>query len=85
MTVNYEVREILNIGHQELGVTKVPEVETGLQKIFGRRLCFRMKILAASAGRHRRSMTVNYEVREEPDLIGTEAAIKQSTQTEEIK
>ena len=44
-----------------------------------------MKILAASARRNKRSMSVNYEVREILDLIGTEATIEQSTQIEEIE
>ena len=64
MSVNYEVREILNIGHQELGVTGVPGVTAGSQKNFGRRLCSRIDILAASARRNKGSMSVNYEVRE---------------------
>ena len=47
MLVNYEVRDI---GHQELGVTGVPEVETGSQKNFGRQLCYQVKIIAAMRG-----------------------------------
>ena len=70
----------------EQGVTITPrKVTAGSQNFFGRRLCSRMNTLAASARRNKRSMSVNYEVREILDLIGTEATIEQSTQIEEIE
>ena len=78
MSVNYEVREILNIGHQELGVTGVPGVTAGSQKNFGRRLCSRIDILAASARRNKGSMTVNYEVREILNIGHKELELKGS-------
>ena len=85
MSVNYEVREILNIGHQELGVTGVPGVTAGSQKNFGRRLCSRIDILAASARRNKGSMSVNYEVREILNIGHKELGVKRFQKSRQVR
>ena len=85
MSVNYEVREILNIGHQELGVTGVPGVTAGSQKNFGRRLCSRIDILAASVRRNKRSMSVNYEVREILNIGHKELGVKRFQKSRQVR
>ena len=85
MSVNYEVREILNIGHQELGVTGVPGVTAGSQKNFGRRLCSRIDILAASARRNKRNMSVNYEVREILNIGHKELGVKRFQKSRQVR
>ena len=85
MSVNYEVREILNIGHQELGVTGVPGVTAGSQKNFGRRLCSRIDILAASARRNKGSMSVNYEVRETLNIGHKDLGVKRFQKSRQVR